>query len=241
MPISLHSTDPADLEGDSSGHDYRLTDDQFRRTIEAGIIPQADRVELRDGFLFQEGSHYRLTLAQYRAMAEHLILTTDDRIELLEGWLVAKMTKYPRHEIAKGQTQDFLTALTPAGWFIAVEGPTDTTDSEPEPDLMIVRGTRRDYREGAPRAGDVTLVVEVADSSLYRDRTIKKRLYARARFPIYWLINLVNNRIEVDTDPTGSVDEPDYLRRQDFGPNEMIPVVIEGHEVGQIAVRDLLP
>ncbi len=241
MSVSLQSTDPADLEVESFGHDYRLSDDQFRRAVAAGIIPEADGVELRDGFLLQEGSHYRLSLAQYRAMADHEILTTDDRIELLEGWLVAKMTKYPRHEISKGLTQDLLTAVKPAGWFIAVEGPTDTADSEPEPDLMIVRGTRRDYPEGAPRADNVALVVEVAESSLRRDRSRKKRLYAQAGYPIYWIINLIDNLIEVYTNPTGPIDKPDYLQRQDFGPDNMIPVVIEGQEIGRIAVRDLLP
>lgn len=241
MSISVQPTMPADHEIEPNGHTYRLSGDQYRRTIEASIIPEAEGVELRDGFLVQEGSHYPLSLAQYRTMADHEILTTDDRIELLEGWLVAKMTKHPRHEIAKGLTHDRLTALTPAGWFLVVESPTDTADSEPEPDLMVVRGARRDYFEGAPGAGDVALVVEVADSSLLGDRSRKKRLYARAGYPIYWLINLVQDRIEVYTDPSGPIDQPDYLHRQDFGPDEMIPLVIAGREVGRLAVREMLP
>jgi Uma2 family endonuclease len=249
MSISLRSTTPTGPDVEPAGHNYRLSDDQFRRTIEAGIITDTDGVELRDGFLCRKSDpddahaerHYRLSVDQYRAMVRQDIFTTDDRIELLEGWLVAKMTKHPPHEIAKGLTQDLLIPLTPAGWFVAIEGPTDTVDSEPEPDLMIVRGSRRDYREGSPGPGDVALVVEVADSSLSRDRSMKKRLYARSGYPIYWLINLVANRIEVYTDPTGPTEKPDYLRRQDFGPDEMIPLVIEGREVGRLAVRDLLP
>jgi Uma2 family endonuclease len=241
MPIGLHSTNPADLESESVGHDYRLSADQFRRTIEARIIPEADGVELRDGFLFQEGSHYRLGVDQYREMARLGILTKYDRIELLEGWLIAKKTKTRPHTVCKGLTQDLLMPMTPAGWFLVIEGPTDTVDSEPEPDLMIVRGARRDYRERSPGPKDVALVIEVADSSLSRDRSTKKRLYARSGYSVYWLINLLANQIEVYTDPTGSVGEPDYLQRQDYGPNEMIPLVIEGREVGRLAVRDLLP
>ncbi len=106
---------------------------------------------------------------------------------------------------------------------------------------MIVRGSRRDYHEGSPGPGDVALVVEVADSSLARDRSRKKRLYARSGYSVYWLINLVNRQVEIYTDPTGPVEEPDYLHRQDFGPDDMIPLVIEGREVGRLAVRDLLP
>lgn len=249
MSLGLHPASPADQDVEPLGHTYHLSEDQFRRTIEAGIIPQADEVELRDGFLClkpdsvpsRDDTHYRLSLDQYRAMVRQDILTTDDRVELLEGCLVAKMTKKPPHEIAKGLAQDLLTAVTPAGWFIVVEGPTDTAESEPEPDLMIVRGARRDYLEGSPCPQDVALIVEVADSSLTRDRSTKQRLYARAGFSTYWIINLINNQIEVYTDPTGPSVKPDYLRRQDFGPSEMIPLVIEGREVGQLAVRDLLP
>ena len=80
----------------------------------SGNVTATGRVELRDGFLCRkpdagrthQSEHYRLSPGQYRAMAEWGILTADDRIELLEGWLVAKMTKNPPHEIAKGLTQD---------------------------------------------------------------------------------------------------------------------------------------
>jgi Uma2 family endonuclease len=249
MSVRLQPTNPTGQEDELVGHTYRLTDDQYRRTMEAGIITEAEGVVLRDGFLCLKPDpedahaerHYRLSVDQYRAMARQDILTTEDRIELLEGWLVAKMTKKPPHEIAKGLAQDFLVATIPPGWFVAVEGPTDTVDSEPEPDLMIVRGTRRDYREQAPGPTDVALVVEVAYSSLREDQSRKKRLYARSRFVMYWLINLIDHRIEVYTEPTGPTEEPDYLRRQDYGPSDVIPFVIEGQEVGRVAVRDLLP
>jgi hypothetical protein len=56
-----------------------------------------------------------------------------------------------------------------------------------------------------------------------------------------WLINLVDHRIEVFTEPTGPTAKPDYRRRQDFGPTEMIPLVIEGCEVGWLAVSGLFP
>jgi Uma2 family endonuclease len=247
MATELKTTAQPDLE-DVGGHDYRLTQDQYWRAVEAGIIP-GDEVELSDGFLThrpgandrESAAHYRLSLAQYQAMAERGILTKDDRIELLEGWLIAKMTKNPPHEIAKGLTQDQLTGLVPAGWFVAVEGPTDTIDSEPEPDLMVVRGARRDYSEASPGPSDVAIVVEVSHSSLASDRRDKKRIYARSSYPTFWLVNLVDRRIEVYTDPTGPVEQPDYLQRHDFGPDDLIPVVIEGREIGRLAVRDLLP
>jgi len=87
----------------------------------------------------------------------------------------------------------------------------------------------------------LALVVEVADTTLQRDRTSKKRLYARAGVPAYWIANLSEKRFEVYTDPSGPADEPDYRERQDYGPTEAIPVMIEGREVGRLAVQELLP
>jgi Uma2 family endonuclease len=184
---------------------------------------------------------WRLSVEQYHEMARAGILTRDDRVELLDGWLVAKMTKHPPHVIATGQTQDALRGIVPDGWFVAKEDPVTTPDSEPEPDLAVVRGTRRDYRDRHPGPQDVALVVEVADTSLPRDQAIKKHLYARAGFPVYWLINLPEGRIEVYTDPTGPADRPDYRQRRDYGPSEAVPLVIDGREAGLLVVRELLP
>jgi Uma2 family endonuclease len=184
---------------------------------------------------------YRLSVAQYHAMAERGILTEDDPVELLEGWLVQKMTKNPPHTVATQLMHEALRALLPAGWFIAGQAPVTTVDSVPEPDLAVVRGQIRDYLDRHPGPRDVALVVEVADSSLAQDQGIKKRLYARSGFPVYWIVNLVDRRIEVYTDPTGSPEEPDYRQRPDYGPSHMIPVGLDSIEVGSLKVEGLLP
>lgn len=85
------------------------------------------------------------------------------------------------------------------------------------------------------------LVIEGADSSLQRDRTLKKRLYAAAGILVYWIVNLIDNQIEVHTDPSRPGDQPDYRHQQNYGLTEVIPVVIEGREVGHLVVQDLLP
>src|SRR5439155_21803197 len=109
---------------------------------------------------------WRLSVEQYHEMARAGILTKDDRVELLEGWLVAKMTKHPPHVIATGLIHDALRVIVPDGWYVSKEDPVTTLDSEPEPDLAVIRGTRRDYRDHHPGPLDVVLVVEVADTSL---------------------------------------------------------------------------
>jgi Uma2 family endonuclease len=190
----------------------------------------------------QGSSLYRLSVEQYHCMAREKILTEDDNVELLNGQLVCRMTKRQPHNISSGRLNDALTRIVPAGCYVGREEPvTASDDSEPEPDLMIVRGDRDDYPEDPPRAGDVALVIEVADASLDRDVGTKKPLYARSAIPTYWLVNLPARRIEVYTDPTGPDPNPDYRRREEFGTEAEVPVVIEGREVGRLAVRELLP
>ena len=87
----------------------------------------------------------------------------------------------------------------------------------------------------------MALLVEVSDSSLRQDQKTKKRLYARAAVPVYWILNLEDSRLEVYAEPSGPADEPDYRQHQDYGPDVAVPVVIDGREVGRLTVRDLLP
>jgi hypothetical protein len=83
--------------------------------------------------------------------------------------------------------------------------------------------------------------VEVADTSLAQDRGNKKRLYARAAIPIYWIVNLLERQVEVYADPTGPAEEPDYRQQQVYREGDTVPVVLDGEEVGSLAVRELLP
>jgi len=187
---------------------------------------------------------WRLSVEQYHEMINTGILDDDDPVELLEGWLILKMPKNPPHRVAKRLAQNALAQMLPSGWYVEDQESDTTEDSEPEPDSTIIRGALRDYLERHPGPSDVPLVIEVSDTTLRRDRGLKKRIYARAGIPVYWIINLIENRIEVYTEPTreaGGVEEPDYQRRQDYFPDDEIPVVIEGREAGRLAARELLP
>jgi Uma2 family endonuclease len=106
---------------------------------------------------------------------------------------------------------------------------------------MVMRGTARDYLERHPGPGDVLLVVEVADTSQRQDRESKKRLYDRAGIAVYWIVNLVESQIEVYTEPRTTARRSDYRLRRDYKPDDMIPVVLDGAEIGSLAVRELLP
>jgi len=184
---------------------------------------------------------YRLTIEQYQAMAEAGILTEDDPVEFLEGWLVEKMTKNPPHIAATALLLNAINRLLPSGWFLTVQDPIATLDGRPEPDLVVIRGTPRDYLGHRPTAEEIGLVVEVADSSLDQDRGLKKRVYAEAGIVIYWIVNLIDGQIEVYSDPTGPADEPGYRQCRIYVSADEIPVVLDGNEAGRLPVRDLLP
>jgi Uma2 family endonuclease len=183
---------------------------------------------------------YHFTVEQYHRMIEAGVLTENDRVELLEGRIVPKMTHNPPHDAAVDLTQWALVPVLPAGWRVRVQSAITTADSEPEPDLAVVRGAARRYARSHPRPRDIALLVEVADTTLLEDRNDKCRLYARSRIPVYWIVNLVDSRLEVYTRPRAG-NAPAYRERTDFGVEEAVPLVIAGQEVARIPVRELLP
>jgi Uma2 family endonuclease len=184
---------------------------------------------------------WRLAVWEYHEMLQAGILKDGDPIELLEGWLVEKMTEHPPHSLATELVHEQLNGVISAKWHVRGAHPVTTEDSEPEPDATVVRGKRRDYKNRHPAPKDIGLMVEVADSSLELDRGIKQRIYARARIPVYWIINLIDDQVEVYTDPTGPSARPRYRKCKIFGRADEVPVVLDGQEVGRIAVRELLP
>jgi Uma2 family endonuclease len=99
-----------------------------------------------------------------------------------------------------------------------------------------VRGTIRDFSRRAPGPGDVGLVVEVSDTSLAQDRKMAE-IYSASGIPFYWIVNLADRKIEVHCDPGPA----GYRSRTDYLAGRNVPVVIDGVEIGRIAVVDILP
>jgi Uma2 family endonuclease len=169
------------------------------------------------------------------------VVTDDDPIELIEGVLVFRTPKNPPHETCAGKSQDEFPRVLPRGWHLRLQAPVTLDDGEPEPDAAVVRGLRGDYAARHPSPSDLALVIEIADTTLRRDRGVKLRSYARAGIPTYWLINLEARTVEVYTKPEPNLPEPAYANRVDLGEHDSLDVVLDGNKVGTIAVRDLLP
>jgi len=184
---------------------------------------------------------WRLSVAQYHEMIAAGILTEDDPVELLEGLLVPKMPKNPAHSMATVALTRILSALAPSDWHVRVQEPITLQDSEPEPDVAVVRGDPSRYQQHHPQPPDVALVVEVADASLRRDRTSKRQIYAQAGIPVYWIVNLAERRLEVHADPSGPGERSDYATYREYTLSEEVPVRIDGREVGRVRVREVVP
>jgi hypothetical protein len=182
---------------------------------------------------------YRLSVDQYHRMIEAGVLASGDKVELLEGLLVARPSRNPPHATVVTLIQSILSRL-PREWLVRQQLPITAADSEPEPDFAIVTGPALRYLAAHPQPGDVALVIEVSDSSVAEDRDVQLRVDARARIPVYWVVNIPEGQVEVYTQPRGGRN-PTYRQRRDHQREETIPLVLGGEDVGSIAVSDFLP
>lgn len=155
--------------------------------------------------------------------------------ELLDGELVEKMTEKASHTHGTDNTFEALLAIAKPGYHVQGPHPIALDDmSEPEPDVCVVVGSRKDYAS-PPRPADIVLLVEVYDSSFQDDRRRKLPLYARAGIPEVWLLDLSRRRLLVHTEPNG--DEYRLVRTV---PEEGC-IAPRFRPEATVAVGDLLP
>lgn len=181
------------------------------------------------------------TRAEYGRLIEAGMFSPGEPVELLGGELLVSEPQGSGHYTAVGLVEDALRAALGPGWLVRSRGPIALTeDSEPEPDVAVIRGTRRDFRHEHPARP--ALVVEVAESSLALDREHKGSLYARAGMADYWILNLVDYVLEVYRGP---IEDPAARFGWRYAWTEVLssgstatPLVTPG---ARISVADLLP
>lgn len=183
---------------------------------------------------------HRFSVKLYDRMIRDGTLTDEDRVELLEGVVYDKMPHNAPHDHAISQLQLALILMFRGSLIVRTQSSVTFPSSVPEPDIALLPGPAELYAKVRPTAADLLLVVEVADTTLARDRGLKQRVYARSRVPVYWIVNLTDGVVEVYTDPRGG-RTPAYRTRTDYRPGDSIPVVIGRKTVGTIAVSELLP
>lgn len=144
------------------------------------------------------------TVEEYRRMGETGILSEDDRVELIEGEIVKMSPIGDHHAACVGWLNRTLTLLLQHVALVWMQNPVQLDDySEPEPDILVLKPRDDFYWNGKPRPEDVLVLIEVSDSTLESDRQIKVPLYARAGVPEVWIVNLIDERVELFADPSG--------------------------------------
>jgi Uma2 family endonuclease len=181
----------------------------------------------------------RFSVDEYHRMIESGILGEDDAVELLQGWIAPKMARNPPHDTLVDKTDEAVRRLLPRNWRIRIQSAITTANSEPEPDLAVVQGPADRYWSRHPRPEEIALVIEVSESSLDKDRKEKGPIYAEARIPYYWIVNIVDRVIEVYSQPDARGAKFVYQSADVKKAGDQVSLVIEGTEVGLIAVREL--
>src|SRR5438105_10904160 len=185
----------------------------------------------------------RWTRVEYDRMIDVGVLDEDERIELLGGELVVREPQGSPHHTAVGLTEDALRAALGPGWLVRSQGPVALDDdSEPEPDVSVVAGTRRDYSREHPARPVLVVEVTASRSRLTFDRMHKGSLYARAGLADYWIVNLVENVLEVYRTPVTDDSAPfgwRYASRDILNADASATSLAAPH--ARIVVRDLLP
>jgi len=183
----------------------------------------------------------RFKRVEYERLAELGFFQPGERLELLDGLLVVREPQASPHATAIRLAAAALRAAFGGGFIIEPQLPVALDDdSEPEPDVSVVAGEARDYLRSHPSRP--VLIVEVAHSRLAVDRTVKLNLYARAGITDYWIVNLVENVVEVYREPVASPAAPYGWRYASVviaRPPEALTPLAAPH--ARVAVADLLP
>src|SRR5215470_2892738 len=160
----------------------------------------------------------RWTRAEYDKLIELGFFQPDEPVELIGGQLMVAEPQGAPHYTAIQKAAKALEGAFGQGWVVRTQGPIWLDEeSEPEPDVAVVRGTMEDYRSEHPSRP--VLTVEVAESSLGSDRERKGSLYARAGLADYWVVNLIDRVLEVYREPAADSSAPygwSYTRREVF-------------------------
>lgn len=143
------------------------------------------------------------TVESYHRLIETGILTTEHHVELLNGQIIEMSPAGRLHAACIDRLNELLRVALKKESIIRIQSPITLPNfqSEPEPDISILRRKANYYADGHPTTEDIFLVIEVSDSTLDKDRHFKMQLYAAAEIPEYWLINLNDQQIEQHLEP----------------------------------------
>ena len=174
-------------------------------------------------------ARHRLNVDAYYRMAEAGILADPHRVELIDGEIFDMAAiGSPHAAITNRLVRIFSRALPDELALVAVQSPVRLDAyNEPEPDVILLRPRADSYRASHPRAADVLLLVEVSESSLHYDRSVKLPLYARFGVPEVWIVDLIGLAVEVYREPRDGA----YASRERLTGGLLAPALVPGATV----------
>ncbi|MGC8711422.1 MAG: Uma2 family endonuclease [Leptodesmis sp.] len=147
----------------------------------------------------------RWTVQDYHRMTELGLLDPSERTELIGGQIILMAAKGTPHVVVLGLLAELLRDRLNTRALIRTQAPIQLDDySEPEPDLVVVRGAVLDYLDHHPHPSEIYWVVEVADSSLRTDCEVKDKIYALSGIAEYWVLDVTNRQLHVFRDPAST-------------------------------------
>ena len=177
----------------------------------------------------------RFNVTEYYQMAAAGILTPDDRVELIEGEIIKMSPIGNPHAACVARLVRLFSQLVEDNAIVWVQNPVRLSDfNEPVPDLALLKPRTDYYAARHPMPEDVLLLIEVADTSLLKDRNVKIPLYARSGVSEVWLVNLPNEVIEGYSE----ILNGQYSKSVEFKRGEI--VVSSCFEKCSLAVDDIL-
>jgi Uma2 family endonuclease len=164
-------------------------------------------------------TRHRFTMSEYQRMAEVGLLTESDRVELIGGEIVEMSPINVTHVNCVNRLTAILSAKLSGLAIVSIQNPIQIDDySVPQPDVALWKPNPDAYLDRLAGSNDILLIIEVADSSLDNDRRVKSQLYAQAGIADYWIVNLLQQQIEVYREPR----EDGYRTTTRYAPGETI-------------------
>nr|WP_309695972.1 Uma2 family endonuclease [Armatimonas sp.] len=175
----------------------------------------------------------RWNVEEYERLVALGVFSPEKRVELIEGEIVEAMPQKPAHRLTVSLILPIAMRWSGEGYHVLCQSPLRLGNSVPEPDIAIVSGQPRDYATSHPTTA--ALVIEVSDTTLEYDQTIKAAIYASAGIEDYWIININERTVEIRRQPGPS----GYRSLQTY--SEVDTVAPLFNPTASIAVADLLP
>ncbi|MGL6076160.1 MAG: Uma2 family endonuclease [Fimbriiglobus sp.] len=190
---------------------------------------------LKQPRISENSSEYRFTPAEFATLRDTLFIGKG-KFELIEGKVRRDMEGNPPHDATVSLVNMHMLLLLCTQYAVRCQSTLELDVSVVIPDVLIASGQLSSYAQQHPTASDVCLLVEVSDSSLDYDLGEKLALYALAKIPEYWVVDIPHQQIHVFTKPKGG-KKPAYKSKVTYSDVDSVPVC----NVGEVKVSEVLP